>query len=78
AAAGCSHVAHLASPLPVGVPRDANTLIVPAREGALRALTAARDAGAQRVVMTSSVAAISYGHGPGEHQLTEADWTNLA
>ena len=77
AAAGCSHVAHLASPLPVGVPRDANTLIVPAREGALRALKAARDAGAQRVVMTSSVAAISYGHGPGEHQLTEADWTNL-
>ena len=40
AAAGCSHVAHLASPLPVGVPRDANELIVPARDGALRALTA--------------------------------------
>ena len=34
AAAGCSHVAHLASPLPAGVPRDANELIVPARDGA--------------------------------------------
>lgn len=78
AAAGCSHLAHLASPLPAGVPRDANELIVPARDGALRALKAARDAGVQRVVMTSSVAAISYGHGPGEHHFTEDDWTNLA
>ncbi|MBI3346242.1 MAG: NAD-dependent epimerase/dehydratase family protein [Burkholderiales bacterium] len=78
AATGCSHVAHLASPLPVGVPRDANELIVPARDGALRALTAARDAGVQRFVMTSSVAAIAYGHGPGEHHFTEDDWTNLA
>ncbi|RZL35589.1 MAG: NAD-dependent epimerase/dehydratase family protein [Rubrivivax sp.] len=69
--------AHVASPLPVGVPRDANELIVPARDGALRALKAARDAGVQRVVMTSSVAAISYGHGPGEHRLTERDWTRL-
>lgn len=77
AAAGCSHLAHVASPLPVGVPRDANELIVPARDGALRALKAARDAGVQRVVMTSSVAAIAYGHGPGEHHLTERDWTRL-
>ncbi|MCE4555650.1 NAD-dependent epimerase/dehydratase family protein [Pelomonas cellulosilytica] len=77
AAAGCSHVAHVASPLPVGVPRDADELIVPARDGALRVLKAARDAGAERVVMTSSVAAVAYGHGPGEHHLTERDWTRL-
>ncbi|KQW45382.1 MULTISPECIES: NAD-dependent epimerase/dehydratase family protein [unclassified Roseateles] len=77
AAAGCSHVAHLASPLPAGVPRNANELIVPARDGALRALKAARDGGVQRVVMTSSVAAIAYGHGPGEHRFTESDWTRL-
>lgn len=77
AASGCSHMAHLASPLPVGVPRDASELIVPARDGALRALKAARDAGVQRVVMTSSVAAIAYGHGPGEHRFTERDWTRL-
>jgi dihydroflavonol-4-reductase len=77
AAAGCSHLAHLASPLPPGVPRDADELIVPARDGALRALKAARDAGVRRVVMTSSVAAISYGHGPGDHHFTEDDWTRL-
>jgi len=77
AATGCSHLAHVASPLPPGVPRDASELIVPARDGALRALKAARDAGVRRAVMTSSVAAISYGHGPGEHRFTEADWTRL-
>jgi dihydroflavonol-4-reductase len=76
AMAGCSHVAHLASPLPSGVPRDADELIVPARDGALRALRAARDAGARRFVMTSSVAAVAYGRGRGVHHFTEADWTD--
>lgn len=75
AMAGCSHLAHLASPLPAGVPRHADELIVPARDGALRALRAARAAGVRRVVMTSSVAAIAYGRGRGEHHFTEADWT---
>jgi dihydroflavonol-4-reductase len=77
AMAGCSHVAHLASPLPSGIPKDANELIVPARDGALRALRAARAAGVKRFVMTSSVAAISYGRGRGVHHFTEADWTML-
>lgn len=77
AAAGCELVAHLASPLPRGVPRHADELVVPARDGALRALRAARDAGVRRVVMTSSVAAVSYGHGGGERRFTEADWTQL-
>ena len=77
AMAGCSHVAHLASPLPMGVPKDADELIVPARDGALRALRAAKAAGVRRFVMTSSVAAISYGRGRGVHHFTEADWTQL-
>ena len=77
AVAGCSHVAHVASPLPTGVPKDANELIVPARDGALRALRAAKAAGVKRFVMTSSVAAISYGRGRGVHHFTEADWTQL-
>jgi len=77
AMAGCSHVAHLASPLPSGVPKDANELIVPARDGVLRALRAAKAAGVKRFVMTSSVAAIAYGRGRGVHHFTEADWTLL-
>ena len=77
AMAGCAFVAHLASPLPSGVPKNADELIVPARDGALRALRAAKEAGVKRFVMTSSVAAISYGRGRGVHHFTEADWTLL-
>jgi len=76
ATAGCSHVAHVASPLPARIVKDPNELIAPARDGALRALRAARAAGVRRFVMTSSVAAVSYGRGRGVHTFTEADWTD--
>jgi len=62
AVAGCAYVLHVASPLPPGVPKNEDELIVPAREGTLRVLRAARDAGVKRVVLTSSFAAIGYGH----------------
>ncbi len=75
AMAGCSHVAHVASPVPLRAVKDPEELIVPARDGALRALRAARAAGVRRFVMTSSVAAIAYGRGRGVHHFTEADWT---
>lgn len=78
AMAGCTHVAHLASPFPLTVPKNADELIVPAREGALRALRFARDAGVKRFVMTSSAAAIAYGHDRSRTSFTEADWTNVA
>lgn len=77
AMAGCSHVAHVASPLPSAAPKSDDELIVPAREGALRALRAAKAAGVRRFVMTSSMAAIAYGHGKGSHIFTEADWTDI-
>ncbi|SKB55954.1 NAD-dependent epimerase/dehydratase family protein [Sphingopyxis flava] len=77
AMAGCSHVAHVASPFPIDVPSDADALVVPAREGALRALRFAKAAGVQRFVLTSSMAAIAYGHGKGRDLYDEADWTNL-
>ena len=76
AMAGCSHVAHVASPLPADKPLHEDELIVPAREGALRALRFAKAAGVKRFVMTSSVAAISYGH-KGQTVFTEADWTDI-
>lgn len=77
ASAGCSHVAHVASPLPTGVVRDEDELVVPAREGVLRALRAARAAGVSRFVMTSSIAAIVHGHPPAHGRFTEADWTRI-
>lgn len=78
AVSGCTHVAHLASPVVAGHVRSADELIVPARDGTLRVLRAARAAGVRRFVMTSSVAAVSYGRPRGVHRLTEADWTDLS
>ncbi len=77
AVAGCEYVLHVASPLPANVPKDENELIVPARDGARRVLRAARDAGVKRVVLTSSFAAIGYGHKPQQTPFNEADWTDL-
>jgi len=77
AVAGCDVVLHVASPFPATQPKDENELIVPARDGALRVLRAARDAGVQRVVLTSSFAAIGYGHPPTDRPFTEDDWTDL-
>jgi dihydroflavonol-4-reductase len=76
AAAGCAFVLHVASPLPPSVPKHEDELIVPAREGALRVLRAARDAGVQRAVLTSSFAAIGYGHEPTDRPFSEEDWTD--
>ena len=76
AMAGCSHVAHVASPLPSNAPSSDDDLIIPARDGALRALKAAKAAGVKRFVQTSSMAAIAYGHGGTKSLFTEADWTN--
>src|SRR6201996_4441652 len=75
---GCDFVLHVASPFPVTVPKDENELIVPARDGALRVLKAARDAGVKRVVLTSSFVAIGYG-APKDRTavFTEGDWTDL-
>ncbi len=58
AAAGVSHVLHVSSPFPTGIPKHEDDLVVPARESALRVLRAARDAGVRRVVQTSSFAAV--------------------
>lgn len=76
AVAGCSHVAHVASPFPAGAPKSDDELVVPAREGALRALRFAQAAGVSRFVLTSSVAAVAYGHGSDVRNYTEADWTD--
>src|SRR4051794_11537060 len=77
AVAGCAHVLHVASPFPLGQPKDEDDLIVPAREGALRVLRAAREAGVRRVVQTSSFAAIGYGHGHAETIYDETSWTDV-
>jgi|EndMetStandDraft_5_1072996.scaffolds.fasta_scaffold06468_4 dihydroflavonol-4-reductase len=56
AMAGCDYVLHVASPLS-GDTSGPDALIVPARDGTLRVLRAAVNAGVRRVVMTSAAAA---------------------
>ncbi len=76
ACAGCSGVLHVASPLPSRNPKNDDDLVRPARDGALRVLKAARNAAVRRVMMTSSTAAVAYGHGGRSQPFTEADWSN--
>jgi nucleoside-diphosphate-sugar epimerase len=76
AARGVDYVLHVASPLPAVNPKDDDELVRPARDGALRVLRAARDAGVRRVVMTASAAAVAYGRGSRETPFTEKDWSD--
>lgn len=78
AIAGCEFVLHVASPFPQTVPKHEDEIIVPAREGALRVLRIARDSGVKRVVLTSSFAAIGYGHPDQAAPFDERDWTDLS
>lgn len=73
AAAGCEEVHHVASPMIQA--DDPDEVIVPARDGTLRVLRAARGAGVRRVVLTSSFAAVGYSPKPGA-EYDEADWTD--
>ena len=72
---GCDYLLHMASPFITYEPKNEDDLIRPAKEGTLRALKFAKDAGVKKVVLTSSVAAIAYGHkkpicGP-------SDWSDI-
>lgn len=76
AAAGCRFVVHVASPIVSAMPEDPEELIRPAVEGTRRAIGAALRAGAERVVVTSSLGAVQQARVPREHVYTAADWTH--
>jgi len=72
------YVQHVASPFVTSMPSDKMELIRPAVEGATRALEAAFAARVERVVLTSSMAAVMYGYDKSRTQpFIAADWTNL-
>lgn len=76
---GARYLQHVASPFVINQPSDPDVLIKPAVEGTTRALTAALAADVERIVLTSSMAAIMYGHGEARTApFTAADWTNEA
>ena len=73
AAEGCHAVMHIASPMGQGQGRKVD-LITPAREGTLRVLRAAEQAGVQRVIVTSS--AIAAQSADGQTIADETVWTD--
>ena len=78
AMAGVRYLQHVASPFLIAMPPDRSELIRPAVEGTTRALEAAFAGGVERAVLTSSMAAVMYGH-PKDRAapFTAADWTDL-
>ena len=67
AVTGCTYVLHVASPFVFAEPTDENELIAPAVEGTTRVIAAAQRAGVKRLVLTSSVAAVSAGKSSGRY-----------
>lgn len=75
---GVRYLQHTASPFLLKMPSDRNQLIGPAVAGTERAITAALKAQVERVVLTSSMAAIAYGHEKtGAPLFSASDWTRL-
>ena len=75
---GIDVLVHTASPFPIASPKDENELIRPAVDGTLRALKAAKSAGVNRVILTSSNAAV-YGCDlpAGKSEYDETMWTDV-
>lgn len=77
AARGCTYVIHCASSTPSGSYATQEEWNRPAVEGNLRVLRAARDAGVQRLVLTSAFGAVGCGHEPMDRPFNENDWSKL-
>ena len=73
----CESVLHVASPFPLLEPKDENELIAPAVQGTLRVLRASHDANIKRVVIVSSIAAVSSGHNGDSRTFDENDWSDV-
>lgn len=75
---GVRYLQHVASPFVINMPKDREELIRPAVEGTTRALNAALAAGVERIVLTSSMAAVMYGHEKSRTApFIASDWTDL-
>ncbi len=73
----CRFVQHIASPFPLEAPSNREALVPAARAGAMRVVEQAIGAGAERVVMTSSMVSMMGQPGRGKHMLVkEDDWSD--
>lgn len=76
---GVDILMHTASPFPLAPPKSEDDLIRPAVDGTLRALRAANKAGIQRVVLTSSFAAVMFAKLPTDRAVfNESDWSDTS
>jgi nucleoside-diphosphate-sugar epimerase len=78
AVSDCTYVLHVASPTPKVNYKHEDEMIIPAQEGVLQVLRASRDAGVKRVVLTSAIGAVVYGHPNQTTPFDEHTWTNTA
>lgn len=76
---GADAVMHVATVVVGAEPKDPQSVVRPAVEGTERVLRFAHGAGVGRVVMTSSIATVGYGHGHtrGVRRYDESDFTDL-
>ena len=75
AASDCDYILHIASPFKIEEPKNEDSFIKPALEGTLRALKAAKKASVKKIVLTSSMASIAYGHN--KKVCNKDDWTDI-
>lgn len=76
---GAGAVMHVATLVYEREPKDPQDAIRPAVEGTERVLRFAREAGINRVIMTSSIASIGYGqaNAKGTLRIDESSWTDI-
>ena len=73
----CRYVQHIASPFPLNAPSNREALVPEARAGAMRVVEQALGAGADRVVMTSSmVSMMGQKDRPKHMRVKEDDWSD--
>ena len=73
----CRFIQHIASPFPLEAPSDREALVPEARAGAMRVIEHGMGAGAERIIMTSSLVAMMGQKGRGDHMLIkEDDWSD--
>ena len=73
----CRFIQHIASPFPLEAPSDREALVPEARAGAQRVLENGFSAGAERIVLTSSIAAMKGQPGRSKKQTYgEDDWSD--
>ncbi len=72
---GCDYVMHVASPFWIANPKNESDMLIPAVEGTLRVLRAAKKAQVKRVVLTSSIVSMMSSIRRG--LFTPDDWTDV-